>query len=152
MTKRKPIDHAIKLLSKRDYSQHGLSVKLKETYPLHEILAMMPHLIETGFLNDARFAEQFIYSRRNKGYGPKRIKTELEMHGISKEIIAEQLNITDNAWLVEAEKVWRKKFKGNYPQNIKLRAKQMHFLYYRGFTEEQIESIIPKKIDYHYEL
>jgi regulatory protein len=54
-------------------------------------------------------------------------------------MIAEVTQITDNAWFAAAYKVWRKHFKGILPTDFLLRAKQMRFLQYRGFTREQIE-------------
>ena len=57
-------------------------------------------------------------------------------------MIAKHLQITDNAWFAEAQKAWQKQFKGNNSCDLKLRAKQIRFLQYRGFTREQIESVI----------
>lgn len=68
-----------------------------------------------------------------------RIAAELNARGIGAEMIAEVIQITDNAWFTEALKVWRKQFKGIIPTDFTHRAKQMRFLQYRGFTREQIE-------------
>ena len=59
-------------------------------------------------------------------------------------MIAEQLEITDNAWFECARKSWQKRFKGQLAKDFKARAKQMRFLQYRGFTPEQIESVLSK--------
>ena len=37
--------------------------------------------------------------------------------------------------------VWQKRFRGVYPADIKNRSKQIRFLQYRGFTQEQINII-----------
>lgn len=102
----------------------------------------MIDLTHSGYLNDQRLIENFIRSRQTRGYGPERIRLELQKRGLEVETIAEQLQITDNAWLVEARKVWQKHFKGQKPKDFKTKAKQMRFLQYRGFTQEQIESVL----------
>lgn len=102
---------------------------------------MVTHLVETGLLNEARFVENFVYWRRNKGYGPERIRAELYARGIHPEMIAQHLQITDNAWLIEARRIWQKHFKGKSPTDYKARAKQMRFLQYRGYTREQINGV-----------
>ena len=38
---------------------------------------------EEGLINNKRFAEQYIYSRSQKGYGPFRIEQELKQRGIN---------------------------------------------------------------------
>lgn len=98
-------------------------------------------MVKENLINDTRFTEQYIYFRRRKGYGPLRISIELQARGIPAFVIADQLKITDNAWFTEAYKVWQKHFKGLRPQDFKSRAKQLRFLQYRGFTQEQIASI-----------
>lgn len=141
-------DTALSLLARRDHSQQELTQKLRmKGYSPSAIQSLLPALIESGYLNDLRFAENYIPSRRRKGYGPLRIFMELQARGVADEMIAECLDITDNAWFTEARNVWQKRFKGNKPSDFKHRAKQMRFLQYRGFTQEQIESVYenPKK-------
>ncbi len=107
-----------------------------------EIDRVLAALVQAGIINEQRFTENYIYWRRNKGYGPKRIAIELQARGIPAEMIAEQLEITDNAWFAEARKLWQKRFKGIQPSDFKSRAKQIRFLLYRGFTEAHITAVI----------
>lgn len=106
------------------------------------IETVLTQLIQSGLLNEQRFVEHYIHFRLNKGYGPLRIKMELQARGLTSEMIAEQLKITDNAWFDEILKVWQKHFKGKIAKEPKLRAKQIRFLQQRGFTREQIESVL----------
>jgi regulatory protein len=130
-------------LARRDHSQHEIAQKLKnKAYPPDIIHTIVGELAQQGLINEQRFTENYIYWRRGRGYGPLRISRELQTRGISAEMIAEHLNITDNAWLCEIRKVWQKHFKGKLPDDFKLRAKQMRFLQSRGFTREQIASIL----------
>lgn len=83
--------------------------------------------------------------------GPVRISVELQARGITPQMIAQHLDITDNAWFTEARAVWLKHFRGKYPADFKGRVKQMRFLQYRGFTREHIHSVfeIEDSSDYH---
>ena len=131
------------MLARRDHSKLELTKKLNaKRYPPHEIEIVVSDLIQAGLLSDLRFTENYISSRRKKGYGPLRITFDLQSRGISHEMIAEELKIADNAWLAEARLVWQKHFKGKIPKNFKDKAKQIRFLQYRGFTQEQIENAL----------
>lgn len=129
-------------LARRDYSKHEIAQKLKtKFYSAKAIHAIITNLAQEGLINEQRFTENYIYWRKEKGFGPLRISAELQARGILPEMIAEHLQITDNAWLEKARKVWQKQFKCKLPEDFKLRAKQMRFLQCRGFTQEQIESV-----------
>lgn len=130
-------------LARRDHSQHEITQKLKaKAYPPEIIHALVSEFAQQGLINEQRFTESYTRWRQSRGYGPLRISAELQARGISPEMIAEHIEITDNAWLCEVRKVWQKHFKGKLPSDFTLRAKQMRFLQYRGFTREQIESIL----------
>jgi len=133
---------ALNCLTRRDYSQKELLQKLARQYPIDDIRQVLATLTEVGLINEKRYTENYINYRRQKGYGPERITRELEMRGIPAEMIAEELKITDNAWQQALERLWQKHFKGQQPTNFKTKAKQMRFLYYRGFTQEQIEELL----------
>ena len=131
------------MLTRRDYSCYEISQKLRaKGYQADEIKSVITELTQSQLINEARFVENYIYWRRNKGYGPQRIRQELQARGIDMEMIAEHLKITDNAWFAEVRKVWQKHFRGKMPEDFQNRAKQMRFLQYRGFTREQIESVL----------
>ncbi len=131
---------ALNYLSRRDHSRAELTQKLRNKhYPPAEIDKLITELAQSGLLSDHRFAEQYCHFRRAKGYGPLRLIMELETRGIHTETIAEVIEITDNAWLAEAKRLWRKRFKAIVPTDFKERIKQMRFLQYRGYTREQIE-------------
>lgn len=133
---------ALALLTGRDYTQHELAEKLKaKKCEAHDIANVINELRQAGYLNDQRAAESYVNGKRNKGYGPARIAQSLRIKGITDEIIAEAMNITDNAWFTAAEQLWRKRFKGKLPTDFKDRAKQTRFLLYRGFKRDHIERI-----------
>lgn len=134
--------HALFLLTRRDHSRQELRQKLsRKDYAAADIDIILTRLEETGLINAERFAESYAHYRRGKGYGPRRIAMELQQKGIADAVIAEQVKITDNAWFTEIRAIWRKHFKGRLPADQKQRAKQLRFLFNRGFTQEQINSI-----------
>lgn len=134
---------ALNLLARRDHSAKELKQKLiQRGYQSIEIDTILNDLIQEHLLNENRFADNYINWRSNKGYGPNRILQELKARGVAADIIAQQLDFADNAWFVQIQKVWQKNFKGKRPQEFKERAKQMRFLLYRGYTEEQIASVM----------
>jgi regulatory protein len=132
---------ALNYLSYRDHSKKELCDKLIKKFPREKIEEVLLKLETAGFINEKRYVENYIFARRQKGYGPYRINLELEKLGISPEIIAEQLEINDNAWLHDLKRLWQKHFKGHLPKDLKTKSKQMRFLYYRGFSAEQIEKL-----------
>jgi regulatory protein len=133
---------ALNLLAIREHSSHELSRKLKiKKFAEAEIKELLLQLEKEGLLSNLRFLESFINQRQRKGYGPLRIQAELNERGIPEDLIEQVLNINDNAWLIEVRLVWQKRFKKKAPQDFKERAQQMRFLQYRGFTQEQIDSV-----------
>ena len=134
--------HALFLLTRRDHTSLELRQKLsRKDYPNAGIDTVIAALEETGLINAVRFAESYSHYRRGKGYGPRRIAMELQSKGIAEAVIAEQVKITDNAWFTEIRAIWRKHFKGRQPADQRERARQLRFLYNRGFTQDQITSV-----------
>lgn len=130
-------------MARRDHSTAELSSKLRrQEFNQTDIDTVLISLAQENLLNDQRFTESYIRYRRNKGYGPQRIRAELSERGIAQDLIEHQLNITDNAWLDDIRKAWKKRFKNRFPNDMKSRSQQMRFLYYRGFTNEQINQLL----------
>jgi len=131
------------MLACRDHSAYELSQKLVSKYPKHDQIAqVVADLHQAGLINEQRFVENYIYWRCNRGYGPLRIQQELRARGVPDAMIASALNITDNAWFAGVRKVWQKHCKGRFAADYRLKAKQMRFLQYRGFTSEHIASVM----------
>jgi len=133
---------AMNLLARREHSETEISRKLRRKgFVIEDIRQVITSLAEENLLSNMRFIENYIHFRRGKGFGPLRIQAELAERGIPEELIDHHLKITDNAWFAEIREVWRKRFKNQMPRDFKTRAQQMRFLYSRGFTSEQIESV-----------
>ena len=128
-------------LSRREHSKKEIINKLYRRVSSMELLEEeLEKLIQEGLLNDKRFAEQYVYSRENKGIGPKRIKNELRKKGVQNAIIEELLAKKD--WTEQARKALLKKIKTGLPEDRKQMLKLKKFLYYRGFEHSDIETAI----------
>ena len=78
---------ALWLLDKRDYSRAELLKKLTEKgYAEETAAAAVDRLAELGFVDDARYAPIVVRHYAAKGYGARRIQTELQRRGIPKEL------------------------------------------------------------------
>jgi regulatory protein len=130
---------AIRLLSRRDHSCSELQKKLlARSFSHEEINALIIELIEKNFLNDLRFAQNYIRMRANKGYGALRIAEELRERGVKKEIIsAAQKEIFSD----DIEAVCLKKFGTKDFKDMNTRAKAIRFLQYRGFALDKINHL-----------
>lgn len=129
---------ALQLLSRREYSQRELQQKLAADHPADAIETVLAQLVEQGLQSDTRFAEVWTRHRLNQGYGPIRIQTELRQKGVAADTIQAQLSADTIDWFARAQATWQRKFRGRREREPRLKAKQIRFLQYRGFTSEQI--------------
>ena len=79
--------HAVKLLSYQPLSKKGLEKKLiqKGRDPEHAARAV-EWAEEMGLINDEAYSEMVVRHYAAKGYGAKRIESELYRHGVPKEL------------------------------------------------------------------
>ncbi|MBD3610621.1 MAG: regulatory protein RecX [Gammaproteobacteria bacterium] len=133
---------AIKLLAVREHSRQQLFRKLSvKGYSDDDIHAVLTQLTAENLQSDERFCESFISSHIHRGQGPVRIAAELGEHGVDESLVSEYLDFSDPVWKQTALDVQRKRFAA-MPENYQERAKQARFLQYRGFTPEQIRSVL----------
>ena len=134
----------IKLLVVREHSILELRRKLiKRGYDDAVIATTIDQLQEEGALNEARFCEAYNYARHQKGYGPSKNSQELMERGVERQLIQQVLGRSDIDWFSLAARVYEKRF-GRTEADIDRtqRAKQQRFLLYRGFTHEQISTVV----------
>jgi len=149
------LDRAMRILAQRDHSRDELKRKLQlssqraaylqqqEAAPIPEELLekVLDWCQENGWLNDQRFTERFIQSRARKGYGPQRVRMELQQKGISREEITQALYDTDVDWGQCAADVAKRKFGEPLPQTWAEKSKVQRFLMSKGFMMEDIQAI-----------
>src|SRR5690606_2652334 len=74
---------AIGLLARREHSRRELKRKLgAKGHPSDLIDQVLEQLAREGLQSDQRFAEAYLHSRIQKGYGPVRLLHELAERGV----------------------------------------------------------------------
>lgn len=165
------LSRAMRLLSQRDHSESELRRKLAEQpfsvrlqaaqkrrdppenpsseNPSLEDREINPEWIEQvieycyqhDWLDDTRFALSYLRSRSRKGYGVQRIRSELMQKGVEKEIVSTALETCELDWCKLAKEVAERKFGDSLPTEWHEKAKVQRYLLYRGFFQEEIQSI-----------
>ncbi len=139
-------------LGRRDYAKKELERKLLRKYgsEFSELIGtVLDYLEEKGWQSDERFKEVFVRSKIRKGIGPRRIRRELKMKGIS-ETYDEKMEETDFQESAEEEvskkysRDLRKWEEMEYDDKQKLRAKINRFLAYRGLPFIEMERVVAK--------
>jgi regulatory protein len=92
--------------------------------------------------SDERYTESYVNMRRNRGYGPLKIKLELQQRGVSSQLIEAYVEFGDKVWLETARHAYEKKFGGKPLETPNERAKRMRFLQSRGFTGDIIQKTL----------
>jgi regulatory protein len=133
---------ALKWLARREYSRGELFDKLHHKgWATEAINAVIDELAQERLQDDQRFLAAYIRYRREAGFGPRRIAAELAQRGISQTPV-ELAEENTESWLTVLDKVWRKKFGGQLPRDLKARVRQARFLIYRGFAPEQVHEFL----------
>ncbi len=131
---------AMRLLTRREHSCQELKQKLQHKgFDAALAEKVTAQLQQEGLLSDARFAESYLRSRFNKGYGPIRIQQELKQRGAGEEIISATVIEDDPDWFELARRVREKRFGKALPGSLPERMKQQRFLQYRGFNQQQLK-------------
>ncbi len=133
----------MRLLAGREHSRSELRSKLcARAFDPDSVDAVLDGLVASGLLSDARFAEQFVMSRRRRGLGPIRIRAELLQRGVDLPLIARWLDEDAEGWLDQLREVYHEKFGSTYSQDPQEIARRARFLQYRGFHREQVRRFL----------
>jgi regulatory protein len=134
---------AVRLLRGREHSRAELAAKLRSRGLVEQdIGATLDDLVARGLLSDRRFVEQFVASRMSRGAGPMRIGAELRRRGVSDELIERYLERDPELWMRQLRQVYDRKYGSLPPRDRKEQARRARFLQQRGFTGEQIWSLL----------
>ncbi len=134
---------AMDLLARREHGRVALTRKLRQRGAPDELVeSVLDLLAEQGLLSEGRYLESFVASRARAGYGPLRIREELAQRGLPREAIGQALDASGVDWGEQLHGLWQRKFGGHLPQDMRDKARQIRFLTYRGFAQEQISRLL----------
>ena len=133
---------ALDLLSRREHSRNELYLKLTKRFESKENINLtLDRLEENNLLSDSRFAEEYVQARRRKGFGPIKITVELQNRGVNESLIFNEIQRFDD-WVSLARKSFKKKFPNGPSSDLKELQKQKIFLVNKGFSFNEIESVL----------
>ena len=125
-------------LSRREHSSKEIYQKMSRKVESKEmLLESIKELEGDGLLSDERFAESYFQSRKRRGFGPLRIKSELIQRGVKENLFYSLEKEID--WSSNALDALKKKLNGKMPQETKEILKLKNFLNYRGFEFQDID-------------
>ena len=135
---------ALRILTRRDRSVADLTARLKDKGISDTLVEeTVARLVESGYLDDRRFARQWCESaiRNGRGYGP-RLRLDLARQGVPAEIVADLLEsmATEYDELEILKGLLSRKFAGFDPASAPDREKRrvMQYLQRRGFSTAAI--------------
>lgn len=130
------------LLARREHGRVELARKLRQRGAAGEVVdGVLERLVEEGLLSEQRYLESFIRSRANAGYGPLRIRHELNQRGLPRPLVEQALADSAIDWTESLCELWRRRF-GSLPPDARERAKQGRFLLQRGFAHEAVSRLL----------
>ena len=129
-------------LSRREHSEKEIYLKFVNLVNSKDtLLEEISKLKEEGLISNQRYAEAYIRSRFHSGFGPIRIKYELEKKGVIESIIKTAFQETDLDWDDKLKSEFKKKYESNDMKSSNDNKISKFFLY-RGFDLEKISKLI----------
>lgn len=143
-----PLEYALRLLAQRAYSQKKLTEKLESREVGAEgIKRVIDKLKELGYIDDSKFAKDFVENSQNiRLSGKRKIYWQLIKKGISKEVVEDAISTSymeDNEGV--AVSVLIKKYARNIPKN-KLYERLVRRLISRGYNYQVVKKEVAKFI------
>jgi len=153
-------NYAMRLLTKRSYFENELRRKLLLKKKTEQIIkALISEIIDLGFINDEKFAEEFVeYKIHIRKFGLNRISNELKRKGVDRSIITKILSsYSDEEILNEnIHLIAQKKFESlakKEDDKRKIFQKIFNHLTLKGYSTESImEELKQLKLRYYEEI
>ena len=138
----------LRLLARREHSRQELSLKLRQRQTPDSIINLvLDEYEQEGWLSNERFADVYGRQRRDLGYGPVRIRSELQQRGVR--LWPDCLGcMTEADWVALAVRTRQKKFGlADIGDDWTEKARQARFLGQRGYSGEQVEQALEVRSD-----
>jgi regulatory protein len=129
-----------RLLSRREHSQTELRKKLADLELDRDLVDdTIAQFAKKDIQSDVRYAEAVVRGAYRKGKGPVFIERTLHNHDIDFQLVRALTKDDSFDWFESSKAVRVKRFGDELPDDWSYKQKQMRFLQYRGFTQEQIK-------------
>ena len=134
---------ALRIIGARAMSVKELTDRLKEKGESPENAEDAAQwLLDMRLLDDAQYAAMCVRHYAAKGYGPGKIRNELYLRGIARELWDEALEeLPEQGDRIDA--LLRRKLKSDTPDRAELR-KAADYLYRRGFGRDEIHAALAR--------
>ncbi len=131
---------AVGLLARRDYASGELRERLgARGFGAEAAAATVAELAALGFVNDERYAHNYVAYHAGRGRGPVRIGADLRSLGLSQDLIEAALAGGPD-WKALACEVRTRRFGRQPPGSWREQARQARFLQFRGFSSDHIRA------------
>jgi len=134
----------LQYLIRREHSQQELLHKVSGKGFLYaDIDLVINELAGQGLQSNERFAESYARSRVHRGFGPLRIKAELQQRGAGDCYFDMAVEDIAGSWQELLVQVYEKKYGADISViDIKEQLKRSRFLQQRGFSTEMIRELL----------
>ncbi|WP_347988915.1 regulatory protein RecX [Methylomonas sp. AM2-LC] len=132
----------MRLLARREHSQRELLDKLAlRGFKRQEVEPILKEMIAQNWQNDSRFVECYVRQRIADGYGPLRIRYELQQRGIDDVDLDTLADEYVDGWQNQLLSVYERKYDQVKVLSAAEWLKRNRFLYQRGFNAEMIKTL-----------
>lgn len=140
--RRKTIENiCLRLLARREHSQRELFDKLAlRGFSRQEVALVIDDLAEQHWQDDQRYADSYVRQRIASGYGPLRIRYELQQRGIA-DVDPDAKADEQGGWPHLLLKVYCNKYDTEKSLSQSEWLKRSRFLQQRGFSGEMIKRL-----------
>ena len=131
------------LIARREHSAAELRRKLSARgyqEPIYE--AVLAQLQARNLQDDSNFAEDFIASKKRRGFGPLKITAELQQHQISRDLLRELLDEQSEEWLDLCRQAMHRKYGNTAAADPRERLRRSRFLQQRGFAASMVAKVL----------
>lgn len=136
---------ALKYIDYKQRTEKEVQKKLEGEYSPEIIGRVMEMLKKYKIVDDVKYAELFVRDCLNlKGWGKRRILTELALKGIDRDIAEPFFENTDGIMREKAERLIEKRVKGKIA-DIKEYRRHFDFLIRRGFDIDTARAVLDKR-------
>ena len=130
---------AMDLLARREHSEQEIRHKLRSRdFDDDAIEIAIEGLKSDRLLSDERFTEAYVSQRFDAGYGPLKIRYELQQKGVDSALVDACLAPLAEEWQHSMRQQRARRFGADLPEDYRERMKQARFLQNRGFSPESV--------------